>query len=189
MLELDAYQRNLAGLLLVCGTLLATGSGETSRKSGAQDEKRRRHDAPPRASQWAFYVVYALVMASDWLQVRTLSPSALRPQRLTPAPGPLPLLPLPGRARRSPKPHPNALHNRLPRRRPLRHRHRLAGRPLRATPSLPLLLPRLRPLVRPHRNPEPPRPVRGPGPRRGWHEPALQRVRELDGGGLSRAAP
>ena len=70
MLELDAYQQNLAGLLLVCGTLLATGSGETSRKSDSQDEKGRQYAAPPRGSQWAFYVVYALVMASDWLQVR-----------------------------------------------------------------------------------------------------------------------
>ena len=69
MLELDPYQKNLAGLLLVCGTLLATGSSAKGRLS-AEDVKRRQYGADYRGSQWAFYVVYALVMASDWLQVR-----------------------------------------------------------------------------------------------------------------------
>lgn len=72
MFELDSYQKNLAGLLLVCGTLLATGPEITKPRPVAQDEKSRQYAASPQASQWAFYTVYALVMASDWLQVRTL---------------------------------------------------------------------------------------------------------------------
>jgi len=62
MLDLDIYQKNLAGLLLVCGTLLATGSPS---KQGKQKAGR---ESPHQGSQRAFYIVYALVMASDWLQ-------------------------------------------------------------------------------------------------------------------------
>lgn len=73
MLELDYYQKSLAGLLLVCGTLLVTGSPSTESKTkgpGTADSKKRQYEAPNRGSQWAFYVVYGLVMASDWLQVK-----------------------------------------------------------------------------------------------------------------------
>ena len=71
---LDTYQLNLAGLLLACGTLFAVRRGSDAAAPAAVDSKKK--DPPKqyvnnyRGSQWAFYVVYALVMGADWLQVR-----------------------------------------------------------------------------------------------------------------------
>jgi MFS transporter, MFS domain-containing protein family, molybdate-anion transporter len=72
-MALDTYQLNLASLLLICGTLFAAqGSTETSVKSkvDAEKEGKRQYVRAYQGSQWAFYVVYALVMGADWLQVR-----------------------------------------------------------------------------------------------------------------------
>ncbi|GKT94226.1 major facilitator superfamily domain-containing protein [Colletotrichum tofieldiae] len=65
---LDIYHLNLAGLLLACGMLFASGRQE-EHKVVKKDEKKVTKQKPKRqGSQWAFYVVYALVMGSDWLQ-------------------------------------------------------------------------------------------------------------------------
>lgn len=61
----DIYQKNLAGLLLVCGALLAT---QGTKESPARDAAAKGKPAHARASQTPFYIAYALVMASDWLQ-------------------------------------------------------------------------------------------------------------------------
>ncbi|OLN85143.1 Molybdate-anion transporter 2 [Colletotrichum chlorophyti] len=69
---LDIYQLNLAGLLLACGVLFSSDStGKdispvTDEKKDTKQQKQKPKS--PQASQWAFYVVYALVMGSDWLQ-------------------------------------------------------------------------------------------------------------------------
>jgi hypothetical protein len=67
-MELDAYQKNLAGLLLVCGSLLAARGSDGDKSSAG-----KKSDGPQKqsktGSQWAFYFVYTLVMAADWLQV------------------------------------------------------------------------------------------------------------------------
>ncbi|KAF6807222.1 major facilitator superfamily transporter [Colletotrichum sojae] len=68
---LDIYQLNLAGLLLGCGILFASNSqakDETVERSEKKDIKRQENHGNQEATQWAFYVVYALVMGSDWLQ-------------------------------------------------------------------------------------------------------------------------
>jgi MFS transporter, MFS domain-containing protein family, molybdate-anion transporter len=70
---LDTYQLNLAGLLLVCGTLLAARSSQSGDGEVVVDEKKdgkKQYVSAYRGSQWAFFVVYALVMGADWLQVR-----------------------------------------------------------------------------------------------------------------------
>jgi MFS transporter, MFS domain-containing protein family, molybdate-anion transporter len=73
---LDTYQLNLAGLLCVCSLLFAsqTKDGEknsSTAKADAKDgAKTRQYERRYQGSQWAFYVVYALVMGADWLQVR-----------------------------------------------------------------------------------------------------------------------
>ncbi|KAM0286760.1 hypothetical protein ACHAQH_000780 [Verticillium albo-atrum] len=58
---LDTYQLNLAALLLACGVLLASRPSTRTTKA-----KNNSSNASP--SQRSFFVVYALVMASDWLQ-------------------------------------------------------------------------------------------------------------------------
>ncbi|PKS12875.1 hypothetical protein jhhlp_000215 [Lomentospora prolificans] len=63
----DLYQKNLAGLLLICGTLLATRSSHRQKPTTQATEPASKDAAQP-ASQLPFYTVYALVMASDWLQ-------------------------------------------------------------------------------------------------------------------------
>ncbi|KAH7376325.1 major facilitator superfamily transporter [Plectosphaerella cucumerina] len=65
---LDTYQLNLAGLVLACGVLLAlpSSSPKASRKSPLKPGAKPK--SGKKASQWAFFTVYALVMASDWLQ-------------------------------------------------------------------------------------------------------------------------
>lgn len=91
---LDTYQLNLVGLLVACGTLLAattttttttknrsaggdgnsaeteTKSGEQQRRSKADGDGRAGDACSPLLLQWPFFVSYALVMGSDWLQVR-----------------------------------------------------------------------------------------------------------------------
>lgn len=70
---LDIYQINLAGLLLACGVLFASG-GQDKTDVSKKDAKKSPQQKPKQTgSQWAFYVVYALVMGSDWLQVAHLS--------------------------------------------------------------------------------------------------------------------
>ncbi|OHW90691.1 major facilitator superfamily transporter [Colletotrichum incanum] len=57
---LDIYHINLAGLLLACGTLFASGSQE-EHKAAKEDGKKDTKQKPKRqGSQWAFYAVYAL---------------------------------------------------------------------------------------------------------------------------------
>ncbi|KAF9876055.1 major facilitator superfamily transporter [Colletotrichum karsti] len=65
---LDIYQLNLAGLLLACGVLFASGTEQ--KQVAKKDEKKKdsKQQQKQKGSQWAFYVVYALVMGSDWLQ-------------------------------------------------------------------------------------------------------------------------
>ncbi|KAF3347359.1 UDP-galactose transporter-like protein 1 [Verticillium dahliae VDG2] len=85
---LDTYQLNLAGLLLACGVLVATRpstktkartptanttstSTSTSRskaKSESSNNAASEAEAERPSSQKSFFLVYALVMASDWLQ-------------------------------------------------------------------------------------------------------------------------
>lgn len=70
---LDTYQLNLAGLVLACGVLLAVPSSSPSKTSSSRKSPRKpgtksKTAAAGQASQWAFFTVYALVMASDWLQ-------------------------------------------------------------------------------------------------------------------------
>ncbi|GKT44178.1 molybdate-anion transporter [Colletotrichum spaethianum] len=65
---LDIYQLNLAGLLLACGTLFASGSQEKQKVAKKDVKKDTKPKPKQQGSQWAFYVVYALVMGSDWLQ-------------------------------------------------------------------------------------------------------------------------
>ena len=65
---LDTYQINLAGLLLACGVLLAVRSTPSS--SEKEDVKPKAPTSKGQTSQWAFFIVYALVMGSDWLQAR-----------------------------------------------------------------------------------------------------------------------
>ncbi|KAL9942751.1 hypothetical protein ACHAQF_005079 [Verticillium nonalfalfae] len=80
---LDTYQLNLAALLLACGVLVATrpsaktkarppaANTTTTSKAKADSSNnaasRTRTESPP-SSQTSFFLVYALVMASDWLQ-------------------------------------------------------------------------------------------------------------------------
>lgn len=68
---LDTYQINLAGLLLACGALLAVRSTPSS--SEKKDAKPKASTSKGQTSQWAFFIVYALVMGSDWLQARPSS--------------------------------------------------------------------------------------------------------------------
>ncbi|WQF86150.1 hypothetical protein CDEST_11164 [Colletotrichum destructivum] len=80
---LDIYQLNLAGLLLACGALFASGRQEKqklARKDVKKDAKQKQKQKR-QGSQWAFYVVYALVMGSDWLQVALLTPQQAVSQR------------------------------------------------------------------------------------------------------------
>ncbi|CCF33927.1 major facilitator superfamily transporter [Colletotrichum higginsianum] len=65
---LDIYQLNLAGLLLACGALFASGRQEKQNVAGKDVKKDAKQKQKRQGSQWAFYVVYALVMGSDWLQ-------------------------------------------------------------------------------------------------------------------------
>ncbi|KAM0331685.1 hypothetical protein ACHAQA_003364 [Verticillium albo-atrum] len=62
---LDTYQLNLAGLLLACSVLFATRPSDKPTPSPAKATKVKKTS---NASQRAFFAVYALVMASDWLQ-------------------------------------------------------------------------------------------------------------------------
>lgn len=54
---MDAYQANLAGLLVVCSALFWTQSRPATTNTVSA------------SSPWTFLVVYALVMGADWLQV------------------------------------------------------------------------------------------------------------------------
>ncbi|KAI8153412.1 Molybdate-anion transporter [Colletotrichum sp. SAR 10_70] len=65
---LDIYQLNLAGLLVACGALFASSSTDKPVKNDEKSAKQQKKEKPQQGSQWAFYVVYALVMGSDWLQ-------------------------------------------------------------------------------------------------------------------------
>ncbi|EFQ33535.1 major facilitator superfamily transporter [Colletotrichum graminicola M1.001] len=65
---LDIYQINLAGLLLACGTLFASGSRDKQNVAKKDEKKDTKQKPKKQGSQWAFYVVYALAMGSDWLQ-------------------------------------------------------------------------------------------------------------------------
>lgn len=68
---LDIYQLNLAGLLLACGVLFVSGAEDkkVAKEDMKKGSKQQQTQKPQQGSQWAFYVVYALVMGSDWLQV------------------------------------------------------------------------------------------------------------------------
>lgn len=66
---LDIYQLNLAGLLVACGALFASSSTDKPVKKDEKSAKQQKKEKYQQGSQWAFYVVYALVMGSDWLQV------------------------------------------------------------------------------------------------------------------------
>lgn len=63
---MDIYQLNFAGLLGLCAVLfVAQRKPAEQAKPGAT----KKIDSA-EASQWPFLTVFALVMASDWLQVR-----------------------------------------------------------------------------------------------------------------------
>ena len=66
MLALDTYQLNLAGLVLACAVILAVTA---QRQAGTKSETSRDSPQQNHASQKAFFIVYALIMGSDWLQV------------------------------------------------------------------------------------------------------------------------
>lgn len=81
---LDAYQSNLAGLLLACGILWATSRPREQATTTAQEGDEEVEASAKRTkggqhvgvqnSQRAFVIVYALVMGSDWLQVSLSRP-------------------------------------------------------------------------------------------------------------------
>lgn len=71
---LDIYQLNLAGLLAACGALFASSNTDKPVKKDEKSAKQQKKEKPQQGSQWAFYVVYALVMGSDWLQVNQYQP-------------------------------------------------------------------------------------------------------------------
>lgn len=71
---MDTYQLNFAGLLGLCAVLFI------AQRSSSQDRADKKPSDPKKkvdikegdgadASQWPFLTVFALVMASDWLQV------------------------------------------------------------------------------------------------------------------------
>jgi len=103
---MDMYKANLGGLLAVCGALfaaqrLAAPKSATSESKEGKGKKAtpssQKAADNPEAVQWAFLVVYSLVMGADWLQVREPSSkrdSASLDHTLTPS-GPLPVLPVP----------------------------------------------------------------------------------------------
>jgi len=63
MLTMVTYQANLAALLALCAALFAAHY-----KSPKQNLATKASKASPEASQHSFLLVYALVMAADWLQ-------------------------------------------------------------------------------------------------------------------------
>ncbi|KAG7122675.1 Molybdate-anion transporter like protein [Verticillium longisporum] len=79
---LDTYQLNLAALLLACGVLVATRPSTKARtptanttttttskaKAESSNNAASKAKAESPSSQNSFFLVYALVMASDWLQ-------------------------------------------------------------------------------------------------------------------------
>ncbi|KAK3381513.1 major facilitator superfamily transporter [Podospora didyma] len=77
---MNIYTANLAGLLALCGALFAaqgrrtTGGGgdgndlDTKENKVTRQKKNEIEMTKPPPSQRAFLVVYALVMAADWLQ-------------------------------------------------------------------------------------------------------------------------
>ncbi|KAK5662030.1 hypothetical protein OQA88_10142 [Cercophora sp. LCS_1] len=66
---MDIYTTNLTLLLGLCGALFAT-----QRKSSPPSSKTSTKQNAHKANQTPFYTVYALVMASDWLQGPFLYP-------------------------------------------------------------------------------------------------------------------
>lgn len=73
---MDTYQLNFAGLLGLCAVLFIAQRKPAQEKP---DEKPSDSKKSPKvkevdnaeASQWPFLTVFALVMGSDWLQVRS----------------------------------------------------------------------------------------------------------------------
>lgn len=72
---MDTYQSNLAGLLGLSAALFL--AQKTLRSKSVVDKSFEKKDTidkkagdAAKASQWSFLAVYALVMGSDWLQVR-----------------------------------------------------------------------------------------------------------------------
>jgi len=80
---MDIYKANLAGLLGLCGALFVA-QRQTAPKSATTDGKKTTESKNGKKTsgpaskvvdgsdpvQWAFLVVYSLVMGADWLQVR-----------------------------------------------------------------------------------------------------------------------
>lgn len=77
---MDTYTLNLVGLLGVCAALFAIKSRTASPSPAPKSTTNPR--APP--PQWPFLTVYALVMASDWLQGPFLYPLYHDTHRLPP---------------------------------------------------------------------------------------------------------
>ena len=90
---MDVYTANLAGLLALCGGLFWTqrqqqqqhrkiqalkaqqnGKGRDAVETSSASQASAKPQSSSSSSHWAFLAVYALVMASDWLQVCTPPP-------------------------------------------------------------------------------------------------------------------
>lgn len=72
---MDTYQLNFAGLLATCAVLFVvqrTSAQEEPQEASSSKKKIKGKEVDAaEASQWPFLAVFALVMGSDWLQVRT----------------------------------------------------------------------------------------------------------------------
>lgn len=72
---MDIYQLNFTGLLGLCAVLfIAQRSSSQHKPDSKSSDSKKKPDAKEgdiaEASQWPFLLVFALVMGSDWLQVR-----------------------------------------------------------------------------------------------------------------------
>lgn len=72
---MDTYQLNFAGLLGLCAVLFVAQRKPTQEKAAGKPENLQKNPkvkeiSSSEVSQWPFFTVFALVMGSDWLQVR-----------------------------------------------------------------------------------------------------------------------
>jgi hypothetical protein len=69
---MDTYQLNFLGLMGLCAALfLAQGRSKKEEIKGSKPSQNTKNT--DSSSQWAFFVVYSLVMGADWLQVKNTS--------------------------------------------------------------------------------------------------------------------
>jgi len=170
---MDVYTANLAGLLALCGGLFWTqrqqqqqhrkiqalkaqqnGKGRDAVETSSASQASAKPQSSSSSSHWAFLAVYALVMASDWLQVcipplHLLTTTTVAETHKV-SQGPVPLLPLQGRTRPPVEHHLGPLHHGLPLRRRKRVLCRVPRRSQGSQGRLSVLLRRVLSVVCPH---------------------------------------